>query len=302
MKTLLALFSLSLLISCGPKTLKSPVYNTTVFRGERGEKEVTKFNKKKADREKTMAEAIERADAAQRMLEEQQATLAAIDTTQRMEGLDENLSKLFEKTQAIVNELNAINPYTSEGHQKALELSAELNDLMYNQIQPIGELIESNKDVVRIGSDISFESGSDKLSKEGKSQVTTMVKKIENDIEGWKAYLNHHNENIFNDKEYRTVLVINGYADAMGNANEEKRKSDNLELSEKRAKAVAEEFERQLNTLFDEEKITIKFEIHGRGEELPPNYTPSAKLNDEGRRICNINMVVGPKMLMFNEE
>ena len=261
-----------------------------------------KFNKKRADREKAMAEAIEKADAAQRILEQQQAQLEAIDTTQQVDGLDKNLEKIFKRTQEIVRELNAINPYSSEGHQKALELSAELNDIMYNQIQPMGDIIESNKNVVRLGSDISFKTGSSKLSDEGVKQVAEMVKSIEKDVADWKSYINHHNENIFNDKEFRTILVINGYADARGSSNVEKRKAQNLQLSKDRAEAVGKEFENQINKLFDEDKITIQFEIHGRGEQLPPNYKPTNKLNDDTRRICNINMVVGPKMLMYNEE
>lgn len=302
MKLISVLFLSILLFSCAQKTLKNPIYNTTIFRGERGEKEVTKFNQKRADREKAMAEAIEKADAAQRLLEEQKLALESIDTTQKIQGINDNLEKIFKRTQEIVEELNAINPYSAEGHQKALELSAELNDLMYNQIQPMGEIIEMNKNVVRLGSDISFESGSSILSKEGKAQVSEMVKSIEKDISEWKSYMNHHNENIFNDKEFRTILVINGYADAMGSSNVKKRKENNMTLSKERAEAVGKEFETQINKLFEVGKITIEFEIYGRGEELPPNHIPSNKLSDEARRICNINMVVGPKMLMYNEK
>ena len=42
-------FSIFFLMSCGQeKSLKNPVYNTTIFRGQQGEKEVNAFNKNKA--------------------------------------------------------------------------------------------------------------------------------------------------------------------------------------------------------------------------------------------------------------
>ena len=69
------------LFSCSQKMLRKPVYSTTVFRGERGEKEVNAYNKNRAQREKDMAEAIEKADAAKRVLEIQQKTLSNIDST-----------------------------------------------------------------------------------------------------------------------------------------------------------------------------------------------------------------------------
>ncbi len=293
---------LGLLIACSPKSLKKPVYTTTVFRGERGKKEVNAYNKNKAQREKDMAEAIEKADAAKRAIENQKKELAGIDSTQRISSIDVKLQAVFKRTQEIINELNSVSPYSSKGHEKALKLSAELNDLMHNQINPLAEMIESNKEVVRLGSDITFETGSANLTKEGKKQVSALVQKIEKDILNWKSYLNHHNENIFSNTDFRTILVVNGYADTQGSKNEAERKEFNKKLSNDRAAAVAKEFELQMKTIKEKYKVTVELEINGRGEDTPPNYKPGKKLDDGSRRICNINLVVGPKMLMYNEK
>jgi outer membrane protein OmpA-like peptidoglycan-associated protein len=249
-----------------------------------------------------MAEEIEKADAAKRAIENQKKELAGIDSTQRISSIDVKLQAVFKRTQEIINELNSVSPYSSKGHEKALKLSAELNDLMHNQINPLAEMIESNKEVVRLGSDITFETGSANLTKEGKKQVSALVQKIEKDILNWKSYLNHHNENIFSNTDFRTILVVNGYADTQGSKNEAERKEFNKKLSNDRAAAVAKEFELQMKTIKDKYKVTVELEINGRGEDTPPNYKPGKKLDDGSRRICNINLVVGPKMLMYNEK
>ena len=61
-----------MLFSCKDSgVLVKPKYSTTVFRGQRGETEVNAFNRKQAEREKSLAEEIEKAEQAVRMLEEQ---------------------------------------------------------------------------------------------------------------------------------------------------------------------------------------------------------------------------------------
>ena len=59
---------LIMLTCCGQESLKNPIYNTTVFKGQRGETEVNSFNKNRAEREKLLAETIEKADEAKRKL------------------------------------------------------------------------------------------------------------------------------------------------------------------------------------------------------------------------------------------
>jgi outer membrane protein OmpA-like peptidoglycan-associated protein len=249
-----------------------------------------------------MAETIEKADAAKRKLEEQQAILNSIDSTERIGDLDSKLNSIFNRTQQIIDELNKTSPYTSAGQEKTLKLAAELNDLMHNYINPLSKLVEANKEVVRLGSDINFSTGSALLSKEGKKRITQLVANIATEIEKWKTYLNHHNENIFSNSEYKTIILVNGYADMQGSMDAETRKKKNYELSEKRAKAVADELNIQLSEL--SKKYQLKFEIQskGRGEELPnENVTTSKKGESSARRISSISLVVGPKILLYND-
>ena len=48
-------------------------------------------------------------------------------------------------------------------------------------------------------------------------------------------------------------------------------------------------------------ELIIDIEINGRGELLPPNITEStAKKNSPDRRISRVSMVLGPKILLYN--
>lgn len=299
-------FSISCLLflfSCAQqKSLKNPVYSTTVFRGQQGEKEVNAFNKNKADREKLLAETIEKADAARRKLEEQQAILNSIDSTERIGGLDAQVNSLFLRTQAIIDELNKTSPYTAAGQEKALKLAAELNDLMYNYINPVSKMVEANKEVVRIGLDINFPTGSAVLSKEGKTKISLIISNLTKEIDAWKGYLNHHNENIFSNSEFTTLVVVNGYADLQGSSDEKTRQKSNQELSEKRALAVSDELKSQLALIKDKYNLTFEIESHGRGEELPENQqnATTKKSGSAERRISSISLIVGPKILLLN--
>jgi outer membrane protein OmpA-like peptidoglycan-associated protein len=284
------------------KSLKNPVYSTTIFRGQQGKTEVNAFNKNRAEREKLMAETIEKADVAKRKLEEQQAILNSIDSTERIGDLDNKLKSIFQRTQEIIDELNNTSPYSSAGQEKTLKLAAELNDLMYNYINPLSKLVESNKEVVRLGSDINFSTGSAVLSKEGKKKISQLVDNIASEIEKWKAYLNHHNENIFSNSEFKTIVLVNGYADMQGSMDAEARKKSNLDLSEKRAKAVAEELNTQLADLKTKYNLSFDVQSKGRGEELPnDNVSTSKKGESAARRISSISLVVGPKILLYND-
>ena len=290
-------------LSCAQeKSLKNPVFNTTIFRGKQGDKEVNAFNKNRAEREKLMAETIEKADAAMRKIEEQQAVLNSIDSTERIGDLDNKIKNVFKRTQQIIDELNNTSPYTSAGQEKTLKLAAELNDLMYNYINPLSKLVEANKEVVRLGSDINFSTGSAVLSKEGKKKISQLVSNIALEIDRWKSYLNHHNENIFSNSEYKTIILVNGYADLQGSMDMETRKKSNLDLSEKRAKAVSDELSVQLSILKTKYNLNFDIQSKGRGEELPYDNLPASKKGESAaRRISSISLVVGPKILLYND-
>jgi outer membrane protein OmpA-like peptidoglycan-associated protein len=282
-------------------TYSKPKYKTTVYKGERGDKNVTIFNKKQAAREKAFVETLEKAEKALKLIEDQKRMYSKIDSTEKIKQIDEQLQKSFIKSQEIINNLNAINPNSASGHQQALTLASELNDLLYSQVFPMGELINSNKNIIRIGADISFKTGSAELTDDGKKEISKLIDSIKFEIEAWKKYMNHHNERIFKNDEFRSIVLINGYSDKQGTGASEVRKKINLELSETRAKAVAAEFEKQLNDLKSKYKLDFVISFVGQGENLPPSYVDTGKKADPNRRVSSISLVVGPKILLYNE-
>ena len=294
------IFSL-LFVSCASKkTLRKPIFETTTYKGEKGNKEVNNLNKNRAEREKEHFLALEKADEAKRLLEKEQAEMNKIDTSERVGEIELALQKIYERTQQIINELNEISPYSINGHQKTLKLATELNDLMQNYIEPLTKMIESNKEVKKIGGDISFNVGSANLNNNGKKEISKLIKSIKVDMADWNQYLEDHNVNIFKDSIYRLMIVVNGYADAQGDGSESARKAKNLELSKLRAEAVADEIIEQVNKYNFGHEIMIDIDIKGRGEAYPPNLSEKdIKVNSAERRISRISMVVGPKILLY---
>ena len=294
------IFSL-LFVSCASKkTLRKPIFETTTYKGEKGNKEVNNLNKNRAEREKEHFLALEKADEAKRLVEKERAEMNKIDTSERVGEIELALQKIYERTQQIINELNEISPYSMNGHQKTLKLATELNDLMQNYIEPLTKMIESNKEVKKIGGDISFNVGSANLNNNGKKEISKLIKSIKVDMADWKQYLKDHNVNIFKDSIYRLMIVVNGYADAQGDGSESARKAKNLELSKLRAEAVADEIIEQVNKYNFGHEIMIDIDIKGRGEAYPPNLSEKdIKVNSAERRISRISMVVGPKILLY---
>ena len=300
LKIILSLSLIFVLFACRDSgVLFSPKYKTTIFRGQQGETEVTNFNRKQAEREKSLAETLEKADEAMRRLEDQKKMFYSIDSTERIKEIDVQLDNLMARTQQIINSLNEIDPYSPSGHEKSLLLAIELNDLLFHYIYPVGELILANKEIKNISADISFETGSAELTKDGKVAISTLIQTISKDIADWKSYLDQHNENVFNQDEYKTILVINGYSDLQGVGNEKARTERNQDLSEKRAAAVASEFEKQLTVLKTKLNFTYSVTFFGMGENLPPQQIDNGKLNNPNRRITTVSMVVGPKILLY---
>ena len=295
------IFSL-LFVSCASKkTLRKPIFETTTYKGEKGNKEVNNLNKNRAQREKEYFLALEKADEAKRLVEKEQAEMNKIDTSERVGEIELALQKIYERTQQIIEELNEISPYSINGHQKTLKLAAELNDLMQNYIEPLNRMIESNKEVKKIGGDISFNVGSSNLNNNGKKEISKLIKSIKSDMADWNKYLEDHNANIFKDSVYRLMIVVNGYADAQGDGSESERKAKNLELSKLRAEAVADEIIEQVNKYNFGHEIMIDIDIKGRGEAYPPNLSEKdIKINSAERRISRISMVVGPKILLYD--
>lgn len=278
-----------------------PKFKTTTYKGQQGTKSVNIFNKKQATREKAFVETLEKAEKALQLIEDQKSMYSKIDSTEKIKPIDEQLQKSFVRSQEIINNLNIINPNSASGHQKALELASELNDLLYKQVFPLGELINANRNITRIGADIIFKTGSFELTEHGKKEISKLIDSVKREIEDWKKYLDHHNERIFKNDEYRTIILINGYSDKQGVGNSDERKKFNQELSEKRAAAVAQEFKNQLEHLKVKLKLDFEIKFVGHGENLPPSYVDNGKKTDPNRRVSSISMVVGPKILLYNE-
>lgn len=296
-------FSLLLLVlfSCKDSgVLVKPKYKTTVFHGQQGETEVNAFNRKQAEREKSLASEIEKSEQALQMLKEQQKMFYSIDSTERIKEIDDQLNRLMARTEEIIKSLNETDPYTPEGHEKSLRLAKELNDLLYTYVVPLGELIASNKELKNIAADISFDTGSSVISAEGKKLITGILDSIKTDIQSWRKYLDNHDENVFSNEDYSTILIISGYSDTQGSGDEKTRVERNLALSEARAKAVAAEFEKQLKALDVKWKLTFRVSYEGKGEILPPAVTDDKQKNNPNRRVTTIRMVVGPKILLYN--
>tara|TARA_B100001059_G_C17699703_1_gene509390 strand:- start:19 stop:948 length:930 start_codon:yes stop_codon:yes gene_type:complete len=301
-KSILYFSIIFLFSSCATNnSLRKPVFQTTTYKGQTGDKEVTNANKNRAEREKTLFLAMEKADAAQRIVEQQKREMDKIDTTERVEDIEIALVKIYQRTEEIITELNETSPYSMNGHKRTLELAEELNNLLQNYIEPLKKMIESNKEVRKIGGDISFEAGSADLKNSGRKEISKLVSFIQDDKEMWDNYLLDHNTNVFNDSIFKLMIVINGYADEQGSGNENERKEKNKLLSEKRAQAVSDELMKQFKTQKNNVELIIDVEINGRGEMLPPEINETrAKKNSPERRISRVSMVLGPKILLYN--
>jgi outer membrane protein OmpA-like peptidoglycan-associated protein len=295
---LLPLFSfLVLLYSCKDRgVLVKPKYKTTVFHGQQGDTEVNAFNRKQAEREKSLAAEIEKSEQALLVLKEQQKMFYSIDSSERIKEIDDQLTRLMARTEEIIKSLNETDPYTPEGHEKSLRLATELNDLLYKYVVPLGDLIAANKELKNIAADISFDTGSAIISEDGKKLIAGML----DSIQGWRNYLDNHDENVFSDEDYSTILIISGYSDKQGVGDEKTRTERNQALSEARAKAVAAEFEKQLKSLDVKWKLNFRISYEGKGEILPPSVSDNQQKNNPNRRVTTIRMVVGPKILLYN--
>jgi len=47
-------------------------------------------------------------------------------------------------------------------------------------------------------------------------------------------------------------------------------------------------------------KLTFRVSYEGKGEILPPAVTDDKQKNNPNRRVTTIRMVVGPKILLYN--
>ncbi len=190
----------------------------------------------------------------------------------------------------LVLKLGELDPYDDSSHDKALQVMTELNDLYYKKINPYQKL--RNKSINTIKSDFVFQTGKSDINNAGVTEIQRLVKKIEDEIIDWKAYVDDHNNKIFADDLYKITIQINGYADKQGNS------KNNVKLSQERANKVRECFIKELKKLSSKYNVRYSVNFVGKGEELPPGVTESNKEDDPKRRISMIYSVVGPFSLL----
>lgn len=210
------------------------------------------------------------------------------ETTLAIKNEIEEINSEIEK---LENRLKEISNNDVNAHEKMLGILTEINDLKCKLIDGTNRLlIKTNK----IFGDVSFNTGRYTLSRKGKEEINNIVKSIENEIHGWKSYLNSCNERVFENDIFVVVIDIDGYADAIGSS------KFNLNLSRERALEVKKHFENQFYNLIEQKKLNIIFNrinAKGYGEILPPGIHSSEK-NDPERRVCYIYSVVGPSKLI----
>lgn len=141
----------------------------------------------------------------------------------------------------------------------------------------------------KLRSDVSFATGSADLNKPGQEELILLVNnEIKQLIKDWEV------QSLYTKKVKKVRITINGYADLQGSANIERRKQYNLDLSAKRAKAVAEVVLQELNNLKGEHNIEIELTHAGRGEEPPPGIEDLTLRNNPNRRVCIVSTYVIP--------
>ncbi len=177
-------------------------------------------------------------------------------------------------------------------YEEILETLKELRELKCKRVDPITKFL--NKKINKIYGDISFKTGASLISEGGKSEINEIINEIKKDIEVWRNYVNDCNERVFESELFVLVIDIDGYADQQGASNK------NQTLSQERASSVKTEIIRQLNSLVVKEKINIvfdKIQARGFGESLPPGVDQKGE-DDPSRRVCIINSLVGPAVLL----
>ena len=115
-KSMLYVSIIFLISSCATNnSLRKPVFETTTYKGQTGEKEVTNSNKNRADREKALFQAMEKADAAQRIVEQQKA---------EMEEACQPQHSCHKKEKTKCKNASAGSASISDGHRFTIDLVA----------------------------------------------------------------------------------------------------------------------------------------------------------------------------------
>jgi outer membrane protein OmpA-like peptidoglycan-associated protein len=250
------------------------------------------LNKRRVEKERNIIQLEKTYKAAKAILEKQKNSLENIETTHKIDKVEQIRRECEIRINKLYEELKLLDPNTKDGYKRSLEMLTEINDLFANRIQPLEMIISKNIEVKELQGDFSFKTGSFKLTDQGIKDIEKFIQSIENDILIWKKYVNNYNQQLFSNEKFKLMVVIDGYADKQGSD------AANLVLSENRAEEVRNEFIKRLSILSKKHKVVFDVKYFGKGETLPPGITDNGMETDSRRRICRIMSVVGPSSYM----
>ena len=188
---------------------------------------------------------------------------------------------------------NLIADLSSYDNKKNLDFNSMI-DYSNNITQKLNRLTEknviietaiNNTEDITLKSDISFETGSYSLKDGGKNALINIVNDIEKKIIALDGMINGN----FKTYPKKINVMVTGYSDLQGSANIDVRKDKNFELSENRAKIVANNLKLEMNRLKLKYNVNIVVNSKGLGEDLPPNIADDKTIDNPKRRICLIS-------------
>lgn len=189
----------------------------------------------------------------------------------------EKLEKQLEKEKSL---LKAFNKKTDQDDINAL---FDRLDFIERQMKKAQKSYTYAKSLdIKLEASALFASGKYDLSEKGQNLMSTVAHDIEKSIQKYHKKFPH-------DAIVLTVKV-RGYADKApfyANQAEDERKTQNLEISQKRADAVGGFLSNKLKNSVDE----IEEDFKGMGEKLPPNVEDGA-VKDAKRRICTLSLLI----------
>lgn len=204
------------------------------------------------------------------------------------------ISNLKDSLQLVVNDLSKYENQKKLDFNTMINFSNDITEKL-NRLTEKNVIIETalnNTQDVTLKSDISFNTGSSDLKTDGKNVLKIIVDEIEKKINEWDKIKNE----AYKSYSKKITIIVIGYADLQGSSNIDARKQKNIELSENRAKIVANNINTEINKLKSKYNIEVKIVNIGLGEELPPNVTDDKTVNNPKRRICMISTNVSLKI------
>jgi outer membrane protein OmpA-like peptidoglycan-associated protein len=199
--------------------------------------------------------------------------------SQEIERVQQRVEQLAPKRSFEVNQKKNFNKIRAY-QQKLSTLSREVNAIYKSFEKELDKKLQS---------DVYFSTGSANISKAGEAGLKEFVfNDIESIINEWSK------EEAYRGNPKKVKIKVVGYADLQGSANVDRRKQNNLTLSEKRAESVQNILDAHLDQLKSKYMLQVDIEHEGKGEESPPGLADVDKIDNPDRRICIISSYVIP--------